>query len=292
MPKRNIRDRVKTKLSDTPGIPTSRRPSPYIQYHTELQCVPPDPKPLLDGNVAFAKFPLPMPAFFPLHMIKGLEKYILVPGEHKGVKRFQLQKISSGKKLVPNVTGDRSMVCTINKRLVHFNAANVIASSILGIDVTGNGYGAIIVEEGVYVETCDDRRRLRDDEERNAEIKRLPRVDLRTIRRPIADDIDVRGRGYFVEGGTFYRKKDTPFTVDDEDGGACYPTGPLGKAVRVSLGWVLFSAYPKFYGFDVDVHKENDHIDGDRTNNAPNNFRPMTERQNKTVAVRKRKLGQ
>jgi hypothetical protein len=235
-----------------------------------------------------------MPAFFPLHMIKGLEKYILVPGEHKGVKRFQLQKISNGKKLgkklVPNVTVDRSMPCTVNKRVVYFNAANVIASSILGIDVTGNGYGAIIVEEGVYVETCADRRRLRD--ERKVEADNLHRVDLTTIHRPIAGDIDVRGRGYFVEGGTFYRKEDTPFTVDDEDGGACYPTGPLGKQVRVSLGWVLFSAYPKFYGFDAKVHKQNDHIDGDRTNNAPNNFRPMTERQNKTVAVRKRKLGQ
>ncbi len=286
MRKTSHRDPVKTKLSDTQGIPP---PSPYIQYHSHLQCVPPDPKPLLAEGTAFAKFPLPMPEFFPLHMVKGLETYRLVPG--KGVERFQLEK-PNGERLAPHKREGRTIrIRTINKSSVYFNAANLFASSILGRDVTGNGYGALIVEDGVWVETCEDRKRLRDDEVRNAAIKLLPRVDLTIIPRPIAGSIDVAKQGYFVEGGTLYRKKDTPLSVNEKDGGTCQLTDPRGRSVIVHLGWVLFNAYPEFYGFDAKVHKEAqvDHIDGDRTNNAPNNFRPMTGRQNRTVAVRKRK---
>jgi len=44
-------------------------------------------------------------------------------------------------------------------------------------------------------------------------------------------------------------------------------TGAMGKQERVGLGWVLFAAYPDFYGYRHGLHTQMDHINGKSTEN-------------------------
>ena len=50
----------------------------------------------------------------------------------------------------------------------------------------------------------------------------------------------------------------------------------MGKREKVGLGWVLFAAYPDFYGYKHGIHTQMDHINGISTDNEAWNFRPMT----------------
>jgi len=56
-----------------------------------------------------------------------------------------------------------------------------------------------------------------------------------------------------------------------------------GKRFCVHIGRVLFTAYPAFYRVDP-AHTEIDHIDGNRANNHPGNFRSVTSQQNSALA--------
>ena len=57
----------------------------------------------------------------------------------------------------------------------------------------------------------------------------------------------------------------------------------MGKQEKVGLGWVLFAAYPDFYGYKHGIHTQMDHINGISTDNEAWNFRPMTVHQNAAV---------
>jgi len=130
----------------------------------------------------------------------------------------------------------------------------------------------------MWVESKQDRERLRD--EREDLIEDLPQVELTTIHRPKSKPMDVTGQGYYVQGGKIYGKRGV-LAVGKNGRCRMHGTGPRGTTrFDVHVGWVLFIAYPEFYGFDADVHKEVDHIDGDHENNAANNFRPVTHSQN------------
>ena len=63
----------------------------------------------------------------------------------------------------------------------------------------------------MWVESAADRTTLCTE----LKLKRndLPRVELDYIPRPDSSDIDVRGRGYYVERGVVYKKNGTPIHV-------------------------------------------------------------------------------
>ena len=94
----------------------------------------------------------------------------------------------------------------------------------------------------------------------------------------------MRGKGYYVERGVVYKKNGTPIYVSKT--GYINLTGAMGKQERVGLGWVLFAAYPDFYGYKHGIHTQMDHINGISTDNEAWNFRPMTVHQNAAVRHR------
>jgi hypothetical protein len=276
MRNRNIRDPV--ELSDTP----SPLPSPYILWHLLLQYRSPDPPPLLAKETAFAEFPLEFERMpdFPLDVVPGWKGWKLVQGEYDGVERFVLMT-PEGNKLAPHSQA-RRVIRTIDGK--SFNVLNLLASVLLRRNVTNNQYRVLVVENGLWVESNKDRKRLRDDKRRKALIKRLRRVELKIIDRPKSTPIDVRGKGYYVQGGKIYNKYGRALSIHPRLGGRCSMNTRSGRK-HIGVGWVLFNAYPDFYGFDDQVHKEADHIDGNHKNNAANNFRPVTTSQNRALRV-------
>jgi len=218
-----------------------------------------------------------MPESFALDVVKGLKGYALVQGRRDGVDRFAL-RTPRGRTLKP-YPDTRTVQCTIDGKVYHFNVSNLLASAILNKDVTDNQYGILVGEDGLWVESSEDRLRLRD--EMQSKIASLPRVDLNVVTRPNSDDIDVAGKGYVVDGGVVYRKGGTPLRIGKD--GKFHMTDRNGKKLCVHIGRVLFAAYPAFYRFD-STHTEIDHIDGDHTNNEPGNFRPVTSQQNAALA--------
>jgi len=217
-----------------------------------------------------------MPESFALDVVKGLEGYALVPGRRDGVDRFVL-RTPKGRTLKP-YTAARGVKRRIGGKTKAFNVSNLLASAILNKDVTDNEYGILVSEDGLWVESSEDRLRLRD--EMRSKIASLPRVDLSVVTRPNSDDIDVTGKGYFVDGGAVYHKGGKPLRVGR--GGKVFMTARNGKNLCVHIGRVLFTAYPDVYRFD-SAHTEIDHIDGDHTNNHPGNFRPVTSQQNRAL---------
>ena len=161
----------------------------------------------------------------------------------------------------------------------YFNVSNLLASYVLNKDVTDNEYGILLTADGMWIESAADRTTLCTELKlkRNA----LPRVELDYIQRPDSSDIDVRGKGYYVERGVVYKKNGTPIRVSKT--GYIDLTGAMGKQERVGLGWVLFAAYPDFYGYKHGIHTQMDHINGISTDNEAWNFRPMTVHQNAAV---------
>jgi len=247
-----------------------------MEVLTLLQIGSPEPISLTNGT--FAKFPDPIPESFALDVVKGLEGYALVPGQRDGVDRFAL-RTPKGRTLKP-CTDPRRVRRSIDGKTHYFNVSNLLASSILNKDVTDNQYGVLVSEDGLWIESSEDRLRLRD--EVRSKIASLPRVDLSVVTRPNSDDIDVTGKGYVVDGGVVYQKNGTPLAV--QSNGMWYMTDRNGKRFIVHIGRVLFAAYPTFYRFDPGAHTEIDHIDGDHRNNDPGNFRPVTSQQNAALA--------
>jgi len=246
-------------------------------YLKLLQFDSPEPISLTGGT--FARFPDPMPDSFALDVVKGLQGHALVPGRRDGVDRFVL-RTPRGHTLKPNPDA-RVVQRMIDGKKKYFNVSNLLASVILKKDVTDNQYGVLVSEEGLWIESSEDRLRLRD--EMRSKIASLPRVDLNVVTRPKSGDIDVAGKGYVVDGGVVYQKNGNPLRVKKD--GKFHMTDRNGKRFIVHTGRVLFAAYPTFYRVD-SAHTEIDHIDGNRANNHPGNFRPVTGQQNTALAHR------
>ncbi len=248
----------------------------FPSYPSLFQSDSPDEPPLLHSGATFVRFPDGL-ASFCLDVVKGLREYKLVQMEHNGVWRLSV-RTPNGNTLTPQ-SQDRAISFYVDGKQRYFNVMNLLASVLLGRDVTGTEYAIFVVEGGMLVESKQDRERLRDEREKEA--VDLPRKELTIIPRSKSETIDVTGQGYYVQGGKIYRKYGKALAVAKN--GRCAMTDCRGTQLKVHVGWVLFTAYPEFYRFDADVHKEVDHIDGDHKNNAPNNFRPVTASQNCTL---------
>jgi len=224
----------------------------------------------------FEPFPIHFEEF-PMDVVDGLKGYKLATTTKNGVNRFAL-RTPAGRILTPT-DNDRVVQVRIEGVKKYFNVSNLLASYVLNKDVTDNEYGILPTDDGMWVESAADRTTLCTE----LKLKRndLPRVELDYIPRPNSSDIDVRGKGYYVERGVVYKKNGTPIYVTKT--GHILLTGAMGKREMVGLGWVLFAAYPDFYGYDRDHHKEMDHINGISTDNEAWNFRPMTVHQNAAV---------
>jgi len=246
-------------------------------YLKLLQFESAEPISLVNGT--FARFPDPMPESFALDVVKELSGYVLVPGRYGDVDRFVL-RTPEGRTLKPQQQS-RTVKRKIDGKTKHFNVSNLLASAILNKDVTDNEYGILVGEDGLWIESSEDRLRLRD--EMQSKIASLPRVDLTVVTRPNSGNIDVTGKGHVVDGGVVYQKNGNRLAV--KSNGVCQMTDRNGKKFGVHIGRVLFAAYPAFYRFDP-AHTEIDHIDGNHTNNEPGNFRPVTKHQNRALAHR------
>ena len=208
-------------------------------------------------------------------------EFVLVPGMYKGVKRYCLKRRGSATYLTPR--GDaRTVAVSINGKMETFNVAKLLASSILGRDVTGPEWGALIGTDGIWMENDADRVQL--NEKMKIECVELEKpVELEKITRPGSETIDVTGRGYYTKDGKVYGKNGNVIAMNKS--GYLKLTGSRGRK-EVHIARILFTAYPDVYKFDPEYHDENDHIDGDHTNNEPWNFRPVTRHQNNMVSVR------
>jgi len=212
-----------------------------------------------------------------LDAVEGLEGFTLVPSEKNGVTRFALRR-PDGTVLAP-MDKARRVCVRIRGKTKHFNVANLLASSILREDVTDTEFGVLICEDGLIVESAADRAVLCTGRKRAC--LDLPRVDLSLIPRPNSNDIDVRGKGYYVERGVVYKKTGDPIRVTKT--GHIFLTGKTGKQEGVGVGWILFAAYPAFYNYKHGLHTQMDHITGNSSENYAWNFRPMTVLQNAAV---------
>ena len=227
----------------------------------------------------FVPFPTQLREF-PLDVVAELVGYTLATTTRNGANRFAL-RTPSGRILEP-MDKDRNVRVKIQGADKYFNVANLLASYVLGEDVTDNEYGILIAADGLWIEPAADRvavcNRLK------LECTNLPRVELERIPRPNSSEMNVKGKGYVVDRGVVYKKDGTPIHVGKM--GDIRLTGAMGKREKVGLGWILFAAYPDFYGYDRDLHKEMDHINGVSTENEAWNFRPMTAHQNAMVRHR------
>jgi hypothetical protein len=98
---------------------------------------------------------------------------------------------------------------------------------------------------------------------------------LEPITRPDTETFDVMGN-YYTAGGKVYGKNGNVIAMDKS--GHLLLTSDKGQK-KVHLAWILFNAYPDLYKFNPEFHDTVNHIDGDRTNNEPWNFRPVTAAQ-------------
>ena len=227
----------------------------------------------------FVPFP-PRLEEFPLDVVAELVGYTLATTTRNGVNRFALRR-PDGRILKP-MDQVRRVKTRIQGADKHYNVANLLASYVLGEDVTDNEYGILITADGMWIESAADRVALCT--RLKLECTNLPRVELERIPRPNSSEMNVKGKGYVVERGVVYKKDGTPIHVSKR--GDIDLTGVMGKQEKVGLGWILFAAYPDFYGYDHGLHKEMDHINGNSTENEAWNFRPMTVHQNAAVSHR------
>jgi hypothetical protein len=225
----------------------------------------------------FVPFP-PQLREFPLDVVEELDGYTLATTTRDGVNRFAL-RTPSGRILKP-MEKDRRVCARIQGAQKYYNVANLLASYVLDEDVTDNEFGILITADGLWIESAADRVALCN--RLKLECTNLPRVELERIPRPNSSEMNVKGKGYVVERGVVYKKDGTPIHVSKK--GDIRLTGAMGKREGVGLGWILFAAYPDFYGYDHDLHTQMDHINGVSTENEAWNFRPMTVHQNAMVS--------
>ena len=181
----------------------------------------------------FAPFPIHFEEF-PMDVVDGLKGYKLATTTKNGVNRFAL-RTPAGRILTP-MDQDRVVQARIEGVKKYFNVSNLLASYVLNKDVTDNEYGILPTADGMWVESAADRTTLCTE----LKLKRndLPRVELDYIPRPDSSDIDVRGKGYYVERGVVYKKNGTPIHVSKT--GHINLTGAMGKTgnCRIGLGFV------------------------------------------------------
>jgi len=225
----------------------------------------------------FVPFP-PQLREFPLDVVEDLDGYTLATTIRNGVNRFAL-RTPSGRILKP-MEKDRRVCARIQGAQKYYNVANLLASYVLDEDVTDNEYGILITADGLWIESAADRVALCT--RLKLECTDLPRIELERIPRPNSSEMNVKGKGYVVERGVVYKKDGTPIHVSKR--GVISLTGAMGKQEKVGLGWILFAAYPDFYGYDHGLHTQMDHINGVSTHNEAWNFRPMTVHQNAMVS--------
>ena len=169
----------------------------------------------------------------------------------------------------------RLVQVNVNGKMKTYNVVKLLASSLLGRDVTGDEWGAFIAKDGIWVENHADRKQL--NEKLKIQCENFQPVGLAKIIRPGSETIYVTGKGYYTKGGKVYGKNGNVIAVDKS--GHLLLTSDEGQ-IKVHLAWILFNAYPDFYGFSVVPYDQVNHIDGDRKNNEPWNFRPVTADQN------------
>ena len=227
----------------------------------------------------FVPFP-PQLEEFPLDVVEELAGYTLATTIKNGANRFAL-RTPLGRILKP-MDQVRRVYARIQGAQKYYNVANLLASYVLDEDVTDNEYGILIAADGLWIESAADRVALCT--RLKLECTNLPRVELERIPRPNSSEMNVKGKGYVVERGVVYKKDGTPIYVTET--GHIYLTGAMGKREWVGLGWILFAAYPDFYGYHHGLHKEMDHINGNSTDNKAWNFRPVTAHQNAMVSHR------
>ena len=217
---------------------------------------------------------------FPMDVAGGLKGYKLATTTKNGVNRFALRR-PDGRILKPKDQARvvRAQIEGVDK---YYNVSNLLASYVLNKDVTDNEYGILLTADGMWIESAADRTTLCT--RLKLKCNALPRVEPDYIHRPDSSVIDVRGKGYYVERGVVYKKNGTPIRVSKT--GIIQLTGAMGKPEKVGLGWVLFAAYPDFYGYKHGIHTQVDHINGISTDNEAWNFRPMTSHQNAAVRHR------
>ena len=247
-------------------------------FHEQLQYTTAD-NPVSIAGKRVAEYPRSLENIA-LDAVEGLDGFTLVPWVKNGVNRFALRR-PNGTVLTPMDTA-RQVRVRIQGKLKCFNVANLLASSLLHEDVTDNEFGILICEDGLIVESAADRVALCADRKRAC--LDLPRVDLGLVARPNSNDIDVRGKGYYVKRGVVYKKTGRPIRVTKR--GHIFLTGKTGKREIVGVGWILFAAYPAFYNYKHGLHTQMDHINGISTDNEAWNFRPMTVLQNAAVSHR------
>src|SRR6056300_1242292 len=225
----------------------------------------------------FVPFP-PQLREFPLDVVEELDGYTLATTTRNGVNRFAL-RTPSGRILKP-MEKDRRVCARIQGAQKYYNVANLLASYVLDEDVTDNEFGILITADGLWIESAADRVALCN--RLKLECTNLPRVELERIPRPNSSEMNVKGKGYVVERGVVYKKDGAPIHVSKR--GDIHLTGATGKREWVGLGWILFAAYPDFYGYHHGLHTQMDHINGNSTENEAWNFRPMTVHQNAAVS--------
>jgi hypothetical protein len=222
----------------------------------------------------FAKYPDADPRVvqIPLDVIGPLQGVKMVVNPDG---RFALK---TRRKIIKTGKLKRQLPIRVNKVQYSFNAANVLASHALGKDVTANSYGMWIDRDGIWVETENDRKEL--SRKLKHAIEHAPDRVIRIIHRPYSEDIDLTGRGYYISKGVVYNAKHIPMAIRPPAGSIFFTSEKNGKQQAVGLGHVLFSTYPEIYNFNPEFHTDQDHIDGDRTNNVAWNMRPTTRLQN------------
>ena len=245
------------------------------EFHEQLQYTTAD-NPVSIAGKRVAEYPRSLENIA-LDAVEGLDGFTLVPWVKNGVNRFALRR-PNGTVLTPMDQVRRVQVMIRGKKK-YFNVANLLASSILHEDVTDNEFGVLICEDGLIVESAADRAALCADRKRAC--LDLPRVDLGLVPRPNSNDIDVRGKGYYVKRGVVYKKNGHPIHVSKR--GRINLTGKTGKREWVGVGWILFAAYPAFYNYKHGLQTQMDHINGNSTDNEAWNFRPVTVLQNAAV---------
>ena len=245
------------------------------EFHEQLQYTTAD-NPVSIAGKRVAEYPRTLENIA-LDAVEELDGFTLVPWVKNGVNRFALRR-PNGTVLTP-MDKVRLVEVSIQGKKKHFNVSNLLASSLLHEDVTDNEFGILICEDGLIVESAADRAALCADRKRAC--LDLPRVDLGLVARPNSNDIDVRGKGYYVERGVVYKKNGRPIHVTKR--GEINLTGKTGKREIVGVGWILFAAYPAFYNYKHGLHTQMDHINGIPTDNEAWNFRPMTVLQNAAV---------
>jgi len=246
------------------------------EFHEQLQYTTAD-NPVSIAGKRVAEYPRSLENIA-LDAVEELDGFTLVPWVKNGATRFALRR-PDGTVLTPEDQARRVRV-SIQGKMKRFNVANLLATSILHDDVTDNEFGILICEDGLIVESAADRAALCADRKRAC--LDLPRVDLGLVARPNSNDIDVRGKGYYVERGVVYTRTGRPVHVSKR--GEIKLTGKTGKGEGVGVGWILFAAYPAFYNYKPGLHTQMDHINGISTDNEAWNFRPMTVLQNAAVS--------